>query len=49
MIEATDQDGEITYLTCGNSTEAEVWARIRMLLLDDDGIDARHGQPRKYQ
>ena len=50
MIEVTDETGETNFMTCGiNPTKAEVWARVRMLRLDDDGIDASHGQPRNYQ
>jgi hypothetical protein len=49
MIQATDEDGEVTFLTCGDPTLEQVWGRIRFLRLDDDRIDSAGGEPRKYQ
>jgi hypothetical protein len=50
VIEATDQDGATSLMTCGaNPTLEEVRARIRFLQLDDDKIDAKSGKPRKFQ
>jgi hypothetical protein len=49
MIQATDEDGEVTFLTCGDPTLEQVWERIRSLRLDDDRIDSAGGEPRKYQ
>ena len=48
MIKATDGDGEVSWMTCGNPTEKEVWERVRYLRLDDDRIDGLEGHPRKY-
>jgi hypothetical protein len=48
VIEAKDQDGQVTILTCGiNPTTEEVLEKIRMLRIDDDNIDAKKGYPRK--
>jgi hypothetical protein len=50
VIEATDQDGQTTLMTCGiNPTAEEVLEKIRMLRIDDDNIDAKKGYPRKLQ
>jgi hypothetical protein len=49
MIQATDEDGEVTFITGGDSTLEQVWERIRFLRLDDDRIDGAAGEPRKYQ
>ena len=29
MIQATDEDGEVTFLTCGDPTLEQVWEQIR--------------------
>jgi len=50
MIQVVDGDGDTFFMTCGLApTEAEVRARIRFLLLDDDKVDVIHGVARKYQ
>ena len=49
MIQATDEDGEVSFLTCGDPTLEQVWERIHSLRLDDDRIDSAGGEPRKYQ
>jgi hypothetical protein len=49
MIQATDEDCEVTFITCGDPTLEQLWERIRALRLDDDRIDSAGGEPRKYQ
>ena len=50
MIQATDEDGEVTFITCGDPTLEQAWERIRTLRLDDDRVDGVFGgEPRKYQ
>jgi hypothetical protein len=49
MIQATDEDGEVTFITYGDSTLEHVRERIRALRLDDDRIDGDGRGPRKYQ
>jgi hypothetical protein len=44
MIQATDEDGAVTFLTCGDPTLEQVWGRIRFLRLDDDRIDSAGGE-----
>jgi hypothetical protein len=41
---------ETGLMSCGiNPTYEEVLERIRFLERDDDNIDAKHGEPRKFQ
>jgi hypothetical protein len=48
MVQAVDEDGEVTFITCGDSTLEQVWERTGFLRLDDR-IYGAAGEPRKYQ
>ena len=49
VIQATDDDGDIVILTCGDVDKSEIWKRIKALRMDDDHIDGGRGASRKYQ
>jgi hypothetical protein len=48
-VTAVDSGSEELVVMCFRKTEAEAWATVRYLQMDDDKFDVIDGAPRKYQ